>query len=91
MLGGCKNREKLQLPNAEDVLHNNESNLTDLIIYDIFSPPVASRIYAYTSLAAHEAIRHEDPKEASIISRLKDFPKMPEPDKNKKYNYTLAA
>ena len=90
-LVGCKNQEKLQLPNAADVLHNNEKNLTDLIIYDIFSPPVASRIYAYTSLAAHEAIRHEDPAEASLVLKLKDFPEMPEPDKNKKYNYTLAA
>jgi hypothetical protein len=91
VLGGCKNQEKSQLPNATDVLHNNERNLTDLIIYDIFSPPVASRIYAYTSLAAHEAIRHEDPAEASLVLKLKDFPEMPEPDKNKKYNYTLAA
>ena len=91
VLEGCKNQEKLQLPNAADVLHNNETNLTDLIVYDIFTPPAASRIYAYTSLAAHEAIRHADPAEASLILKLKGFPKMPEPDKNKKYNFTLAA
>ena len=85
------NESKKTLPESADVLHNNENNLTDLIIYDIFSPPVAARIYAYTSLAAHEAIRHIDKDEPSIVAKLKGFPGMPEPDKNKKYNYTLAA
>jgi PAP2 superfamily len=87
----CNNKEKQPLPDAAEVLHHNESNLTDLIIYDIFSPPVASRIYVYTSLAAYEAMRHQDPNEASITAKLKGFSTMPEPEKNKKYNYTLAA
>lgn len=88
--GGC-NQNKKKLPENADVLHQNESNLTDLIIYDIFSPPVAARIYAYTSLAAHEALGHIDPSEPSIVAKLKGFLQMPEPDKNKKYNYVLAA
>jgi PAP2 superfamily len=87
----CTNTDKAKLPDDATVLHQNENNLTDLIIYDIFSPPVASRIYVYTSLAAHEAIRHTDIKEASIVTQLKGFAEMPQPDKNKKYNYTLAA
>jgi hypothetical protein len=88
---GCKRSEKVNLPDNAAVLHQNENNLTDLIIYDIFSPPVASRIYAYTALAAHEAIRHADSQEESIVAKLKIFPEMPQPDKSKKYNYTLAA
>jgi hypothetical protein len=88
---GCKTSDKIKLPDEAEVLHQNESNLTDLIIYDIFSPPVASRIYAYTSLAAHEAMRHQNEKEASIVAKLKGFSAMPQPDKNKKYNYALAA
>ena len=88
---GCKNQENAKLPDAAEVLHHNEQNLTDLIIYDIFSPPVASRIYAYTSLAAHETMRYDNPKEESIVAKLKGFPEMPGPDRNKKYNYTLAA
>ncbi|MGZ3929743.1 MAG: hypothetical protein ACXVJG_22665, partial [Mucilaginibacter sp.] len=31
------------------VLHENEAQLTNVIIYDIFTPPVASRIYGYTA------------------------------------------
>jgi PAP2 superfamily len=87
----CKTKSTTQLSEAASVLHSNENNLTDLIIYDIFSPPVASRIYVYTSLAAHEAIRHADANEPSIVSKLKGFSEMPMPAKNKKYNFTLAA
>jgi hypothetical protein len=87
----CKNNKENKLPETTDVLHQNEKNLTELIIYDIFTPPVASRIYAYTALAAHEALRHQDEKEASVVSKLKGFPAMPQPEKDKKYNYTLAA
>ncbi len=87
----CKNDQTASLPDPASVIHNNENNLTDLVVYDIFSPPVAARIYAYTSLAAHEAIRHQDPGEKSIIARLRDFPEMPEPDKDKKYDFVLAA
>jgi hypothetical protein len=91
ILFGCNSQPATDLPAGENVLHQNENNLTGLIIYDIFSPPVASRIYVYTSLAAHEAIRHADSTETSIVAKLKGFPQMPEPDKSKKYNYTLAA
>jgi len=87
----CNNESKKMLSDDPEVLHHNENNLTDLVIYDIFTPPVAARIYAYTSLAAHEAIRHLDPSEPSIVAKLKNFETMPEPEQNKKYNYTLAA
>ncbi len=90
-IAGCKTSDRIKLSDEAEVLHQNENNLTDLIIYDIFSPPVASRIYAYTSLAAHEAMRYEDEEEESVVAKLEGFGIMPQPDKNKKYNYTLAA
>jgi hypothetical protein len=57
----------------------------------MFSPPVSSRIYSYTSLAAYEAVRFQKKGYKSITKELKGFPEMPVPDKNKKYNYLLAA
>ncbi len=74
-----------------DILHHNEDQLTQLIIYDVFTPPVASRIYAYSSLASYEAIKYTDPKYVSITSQLRGFDPAPAPQKGKKYNYTLAA
>lgn len=47
---GCGVSKTTIISDAE-ILHQTEDQLTKLIIYDVFSPPVASRIYAYTSLA----------------------------------------
>jgi hypothetical protein len=90
VLGACKTKNKGEINNAE-ILHQNENQLTQLIIYDVFSPPVASRIYAYASLASYEAMRFQDKKYKSIVTRLIGFGPMPLPEKGKDYNYTLAA
>jgi hypothetical protein len=79
------------LPADADVLHANEDQLTHVIIYDVFTPPVAARIYGYTNLASYEAMKYADPKCASLTAQLKGFDKMPGPEKGRSYNYTLAA
>lgn len=91
VVAGCHQKDKIKLKSDAEVLHENVDQLTQVIIYDVFTPPVASRIYGYTSLAAYEAMRHADPKYASIVSQLKGFKPMPEPQKGKQYNYALAA
>src|SRR6201996_4422037 len=90
-LSGCKSKPATGLLKDEDVLHQNEYALTQVIIYDVFTPPVASRIYGYTSLASYEAMRFADPKYNSIMSQLKWFGKPPAPEKGKRYNFALAA
>ena len=86
----CNKKESIKISDA-DILHNNEDQLTQIIIYDVFTPPVASRIYSYSSLASYEAIRYADPKYNSIVSKMSGFSEMPKPEKGKEYNYTLAA
>ena len=34
--------------------HNAQNQLTAVMVHDIFSPPLASRVYAYTNIAAYE-------------------------------------
>ncbi len=75
----------------EDVLHNNQDQLTQIIIYDVFTPPVSSRIYVYSSIASYEAIRFSKPGSISIAEKLKGFKPMPQPEKDKKYDFALAA
>ena len=41
-------------------LHRSIKAVTDVMVHDIFSPPVASRIYAYISVAGYEAARGGD-------------------------------
>src|SRR5690606_39465120 len=59
----------VRLSDAE-ILHQNVDLATQVIIYDVFSPPVASRIYAYSSLAAYEAIRFSEDSNESIAEKL---------------------
>src|ERR1700755_2530187 len=86
----CKHAAKVAIDDAA-ILHDNEDQLSNVVIYDVFTPPVASRIYGYTSLAAYEAMRYADPKYNSITAQLKGFGNPPQPEKGKAYNYTLAA
>src|SRR5436305_1968232 len=86
LLAGCVQKPGASLLKDTDVLNNNEDQLTQVIIYDVFTPPVAARIYGYTSLASYEAMRYADPKYPSIIAQLKGFGTPPAPEKGKKYN-----
>ncbi len=47
-----------------------QDRITEVIIHDIFSPPVAARIYTYASLAAYEVAASVDPTYASLMGQL---------------------
>src|SRR3569833_2166889 len=82
MISSCGHKGG-SLPSDADILQANEDELTHVIIYDVFTPPVAARIYAYTNLASYEAMKFTDPKYNSITAQLKGFDKMPEPEKGR--------
>ena len=89
-LSACRHKPHTEISDAE-LLHRNVDKLTQVIIYDVFTPPVASRIYGYTNLAAYEAMRYANPAYPSLIAQLRDFGTPPVPEKGKKYNFALAA
>lgn len=90
VLGACKNQSRIALDRTA-ILYNNQDMLTQVIIYDVFSPPVASRIYSYASLAAFEAVKHQQKGEASLTANMKGFPEMPKPSSDSSYDFSLAA
>lgn len=47
--------------------------LTKVITHDIFTPPVASRIYSYSNIAAYEVIASRNNEFSSLESKLTDF------------------
>ena len=57
LAGACRtdNDNWRQDAQRADLLHESMQGVTDVIVYDIFSPPQASRIYAYASVAGYEA------------------------------------
>lgn len=64
--------------------------LTDAIVHDIFSPPVASRIYAYPSIAAYEIVAANNPDFQSLAGQLNGLTEIPKTD-NENVDYQLAA
>lgn len=65
-----------------DIFREVVQNLTDISVYDIFSPPVASRVYVYPSIAAYEVIASAFPDRyqslAGQLNGLTESPKIPE-------------
>jgi len=53
--------------------------LTDVIVADIFTPPVSSRIYAYPNVAAYEALSALEPDHQSLAGRLNGLKPVPSP------------
>src|SRR5258708_3900435 len=68
--------------NAEP-LRRAEAAITDIMVHDIFSPPVASRIYLYTNIAAYETLVKAHPEQyRSLHDQVKGFPEIAPPKKN---------
>lgn len=65
--------------------------LTQVIIHDIFSPPVASRIYAYANLAGYEALVPFDAHYESLAGKMKTLTPSPKPEAGKDYCFPLAS
>ncbi|MFN8580080.1 MAG: vanadium-dependent haloperoxidase [Gemmatimonadaceae bacterium] len=59
-------------------LHEAVHQLTSVIVYDIFSPPQASRVYAYASVAAYETLRHGDTTYRSLAGQLRGLTPVPD-------------
>jgi hypothetical protein len=90
----CQQKDlKQQLINPTDAgyLQQSVRRLNDIVIYDIFSPPVASRVYAYSTLAAYEAGRWMDTSYPSLTAQMKGFPQMPAPDPGKQVDFRVAS
>lgn len=85
----CKKNESLVV--TSDDFHTAVDNVTNVIIHDIFSPPQASRIYAYPSIAAYEIMAQVSPDFKSLSGQLNDFTKIPALPADKKVVPEVAA
>ncbi|MBP8240612.1 MAG: phosphatidic acid phosphatase, partial [Saprospiraceae bacterium] len=68
--------------------HRSVKQLTDIMVHDIFSPPVAARIYSYANIAGYEAANAGAPSLARTLNDLTDTPK---PQPGKEYCLPLAS
>lgn len=79
-----------QVPDEVEPLRRAEAAVTDIMVHDIFSPPVASRIYLYTNVAAYETLVKEFSKQyASLYGQVAGFPEIAAPARP--VSYPVAA
>lgn len=74
-----------------EFLHRSVKQVTDVIVHDIFSPPVASRIYTYMSVAGYEAAIHLDKNYISVAGQLNGLEPVPQPQEGVEYCFQLAS
>ena len=74
-----------------EFLHRSMKQLTDVIVHDIFSPPQASRIYAYSSIAAYQATVSDYADYKTLDGQLKELINTPPPEAGKEYCFPLAS
>jgi hypothetical protein len=92
-LAGCKQTNpnwKVDANQANDI-HASMQKLTDVIVHDIFSPPVAARIYSYASIAAYEGLRHDYVEFKTLAGQLNELKKLPQPTADLEYCFPLAS
>ena len=74
-----------------DFIHSSFTNLTAVMVHDIFSPPVASRNYAYPAIAAYEVIANSDKRYQSLAGQIRGLAPTPKPDTTKNISFAIAS
>ena len=84
-------RENTPITVTPNDFHKAVDKVTEVMVHDIFSPPVASRIYAYPNIAAYEIMARENDDFTSLAGQLSQMAPIPVPDTGNTPNYRLAA
>lgn len=92
LLYSCGEKQEKNEPISIEASHFQQAadKVTEIMVHDIFSPPVASRIYAYPNIAAYEIIAQQDPGYNSLVGKVKDLTPIPKAQ-DTSLNHPLAA
>lgn len=74
-----------------EYIHRAVKQVTDVMVHDIYSPPVASRTYAYISIAGYEAAIPGNPKFQTLAGQLRGLKALPKPKAGEELSYCLAS
>lgn len=85
----CKKDKSIIVTTNE--YHAAIDNVTQIMIHDIFSPPVASRIFVYPNIAAYEVIAQNSKTYASLQNQLNGLDSIPKLDSKRGVNQPIAA
>jgi hypothetical protein len=92
---GISCKQKASDAEIENFCNTNFSEwnkkLTYVIMTDIFSPPVCSRIYVYPNIAAYEAMLPQNKGYKTYAGKLNGLNAVPQPKDGEDICYSLAA
>lgn len=78
-------------PRQASYIHRAIKQITDIMVYDIYSPPVTSRTYAYVCIAGYEAGIAGDPAYNTLAGQLHGLKPLPKPATGVECDYPLAS
>ena len=87
----CNGKKEEPIVIAPQDLHRSIHKVTEVMIHDIFSPPVASRIFAYPNIAAYEIVALHNKEYKSLVGQVTDLTPIPKPVGDTPINYRMAA
>ena len=90
MIYSCKPNYDPIVVSTED-FHLSVDRVIDAMVHDIFSPPVASRVFVYPNIAAYEIIAQNDSMYQSLEKQIGHLSAIPKAGKNKSINHSLSA
>ena len=89
VFSSCQKDKKIEVSPAE--YDASVDNVTQIMIHDIFAPPVASRIFVYPNIAAFEVIAQNSKTYKSLQNQLHGLDSIPKLDPKSGVNQRLAA
>ena len=89
VFSGCKTSAPIEI--TPENYHASVDKVTEIMIHDIFSPPVASRVFAYPNIAAYEILVQKDSVYKTLSSTLNGLSPIPKVKKEVNVNLNLAA
>lgn len=85
------NKESTPIAIGPEDFHNAVDQVTQIMVHDIFSPPVASRIYAYPNIGAYEILAQKEQGYSPLANNVRELSAIPVPKDTVGLNYELAA
>ena len=65
---------------TDNYLVRCNEKLIDVVMEDLFTPPVASRVHVYPNIAAYEVLCLKNPQLKSLSGTIKHLPKLSAPN-----------
>ena len=89
LLNSCSKKEPIIVSTND--YHASVDKVIEVMIHDIFSPPVASRVFVYPNIAAYEIMRLKHQDFNSLSGVLPEMKPIPKPKDTTDLNYEVAA